>query len=98
GVRGHEPVFDSVVHNLDEMSGAVRPAMQVTLFGRPTKLVTARRSRHFANSWCKLGKDRVQALNDFCVAADHHAITALQTPDAAAGSYIDIVNTQGAQS
>ena len=29
GVRGHQPVLDAVVDHLDEVAGAVRPAMQV---------------------------------------------------------------------
>ena len=33
GVGGHEAVLDAVVHHLDEVPGAVRPAVQVALLG-----------------------------------------------------------------
>ena len=32
-VRRHQPVLDSVVHHLDEVAGAVGPAMQVAVLG-----------------------------------------------------------------
>ena len=34
GIGRHHAVFDAVVHHLDEMAGAVRPAMQIALLGR----------------------------------------------------------------
>ena len=39
GVRRHERVLDAVVHHLDEMAGAGRAAVQVTLIGRADALL-----------------------------------------------------------
>ena len=70
-----------------------RPAMQVTLFGRPGKFIATRGARHLATARREGGENRIETLNDLCVATDHHAITTFQAPDAAAGSDIDVVNT-----
>src|ERR1700691_334929 len=37
GDRGHHAVLDAVVHHLDEVPGAVRPAVQVPLLGRAAR-------------------------------------------------------------
>src|ERR1700688_496586 len=92
-IRGHDSVLDPVMDHFHEMAGTARPAMQVTLFGRPAKFVAAGRACHFATARCERGENRVETLNYLCVAADHHAITTFQAPDAATGSDIDIVNT-----
>src|SRR6478672_8404344 len=92
-IRGHDSILDPVMDHLHEMAGAVRPAMQIALFGRPAKFVAAWRARHFATARCERGENRVETLNYLCVATDHHAITTFQAPDAATGSDIDIVNT-----
>src|SRR5262245_10815803 len=44
-VGGHHTVLNTVVHHFYEMAGAVRPAVQITLFGRPTDLFTPRCTR-----------------------------------------------------
>jgi hypothetical protein len=31
GIGRHQPVFDSIVHHFDEVAGAIRPAMQISL-------------------------------------------------------------------
>src|SRR6185295_15910028 len=41
---------------------------------------------------CKRGEDRIEMLHRFGFAADHHAIAALQTPDAAARADVNIVD------
>ena len=92
-IRGHDSVFDPVMDHLHKMAGAVRPAMQITLFGRTAKFVPAGRARYFASARREGGENRIEMLNYLCVATDHHAITTFQAPDAAAGSNIDIVNT-----
>src|ERR1019366_5509490 len=33
GIRGHDAVLDAVVDHFDEVPGAIRPAMQIALFG-----------------------------------------------------------------
>ena len=42
-------------------------------------------------------KNGLQILNRCSRAADHQAVAALQTPNAAAGTYIDILNSLGRQ-
>src|SRR6478672_11747060 len=81
GIRGHDSVLDPVMDHLHEMAGAVRPAMQVTLFGRPAKFVAAGGARHLAAAGRERGKNGIETLNYLGVAADHHAITAFQAPD-----------------
>src|ERR1043166_26946 len=93
GICGHDSVLDPVMDHLHEMAGAVRPAMQVTLFGSAAKLVAAGSARHLPRPRREGGKNRIEPLNYLCVAANHHAITTVQAPNAAAGSDIDIVNT-----
>ena len=46
---------------------------------------------------CQGGEDRVEMLHHVGLAADHHAIAALQAPDAAAGADVDIVDALGRQ-
>src|ERR1700722_15310563 len=92
-IRSHDSVLDPIMNHLHKMAGAVRPAMQIALFGRPAKFVAAGRARHFATARCERGENRVETLNYLCVAADHHAITTFQAPDATTGSDLDKVNT-----
>src|SRR5712691_11226755 len=92
GVSGHDPVLDAVVHHLDEVPGAVRPAVQISLLGGPADLLASRRARNVSDAGPQPRKDRVEALDDVVLAADHHAVPALQAPDAAARAHVDVVN------
>src|SRR5262249_56218142 len=91
----HHAVFDAVMHHLDEMTGAVRPAMQPALLGRAAGLLASRRARDVAAARRKGGEDRVEMFHDVGLAADHHAIAAFESPDAAAGADIDIMDALG---
>ena len=53
----------------------------------------AGRARHITDARRDRLEYRVKVLHHIILAADHHAVTALQTPNAAAGSHIDIVNS-----
>src|SRR6516225_1669824 len=77
GIGGHDTVFDAVVHHLDEMPGAVRPAMQIALLGGAADLLPSRRARDIAPSGSKCREDRVKTSDHLWLAADHHAIAAL---------------------
>src|SRR5260370_22961743 len=90
GIGLHQPVRDAVMHHLAERPGAVRPAMDVAALGRAALALTVRRRLDRAASRCQRVEDRIEALNDVAIAADHHAIAALQSPNAAARSDIDI--------
>ena len=55
------------------------------------------RARNIAAAWRKRAEDRVEMLHDIALAADHHAIAALQAPHAAAGADIDVMDPLGVQ-
>src|SRR5581483_125682 len=98
GVGGHDPVLDSVVHHLDEVARAVWSAMEIAVFGgagggllapgRPRRGIDRRRER---------GEQRVEMSNDLRLAADHLAEAAFETPYAAAGTRIHVVDAQDGQ-
>ena len=54
--------------------------------------VAPRRARDVAGTRSERGENRVEAEHRFAIAADHHAISALETPDAAAGADVDIMD------
>src|SRR5262249_58249063 len=89
----HQAILDAVVHHLDEVAGAVRSRMNITTLGARIATVAAGRSRHVSNCRRKRGKNRVEAVGDLLLAANPHAVAALQTPDAAARSNVDIMQT-----
>src|SRR4029077_7713428 len=60
GVSGHDSVFDAVMDHFDEVPGAVRATMQVTLLCRAPEFLAARRARHVADARREGGKDRIQ--------------------------------------
>src|SRR6266545_5712023 len=67
--------------------------MDVTALGAWVAAISAWRSRHVSHPGRERRKDRVEAVDDILLAADHHAVAAFQTPDAAARSNIDIMQT-----
>ena len=74
------------------MPGAIGTAMEIALFGGAARFFAAARSRDGADAGSQGCKDRVETVHDVILAADHHAIAALESPDAAAGANIDIVD------
>ena len=96
-IRGHHAVFDAVMHHLDEMPGAIGPAMQVALFGAAVDLFAARRARDIAAPGRQRREDRIETLHDIGLAANHHAIAALEPPHPAAGADVDKMKVPGFQ-
>ena len=98
----HHPVFDAVVHHFDEVAGTTRSAMQIALLGRSgclaARLVASGRARNVAATRSEGGEDRVEVPHRVSLAADHHAIAALETPDTATGADVDIVDAPGRSS
>src|SRR5262249_32133332 len=88
----HQAIFDAVMDHLDEMSGANRAGMDIALLDAGIAAVASRRARDVAGTGRECGEDRIEPVDDWLVAADHHAITALQAPDAAGGADVDIVD------
>ena len=93
GIRGHDAVFDAVVNHFDEMARAVRTAMQVALFGGTAKLLATGRAGNIADAGRQGCENGIQTFNDVLFAADHHAITAFQSPDAAACAHVHVMNS-----
>src|SRR5215468_12706592 len=94
GISGHDAVFDPVMNHLDEVTGAIGAAMQVTLFGGPAGLLAPRGARYLvAHARSQPGKDWIEVLDHRVLATDHHAVTSLQAPDATACSHIDVVDS-----
>src|SRR5262249_18191640 len=77
GVGGHDAVLDAVVHHFDEMAGAIGSAVQVTLLSGASNLFPPRRARDVAHAWGQTGKDGIEVLDYFLLAANHHAVASL---------------------
>src|SRR5437773_11002125 len=90
-IRGHDAVLDAVVNHLDEMAGAVRSAVEVALLGRTGDVVAPRRAFDVASARCEARKNWVETLHRRRLAADHHAVAALKSPDAATRADVDVV-------
>src|SRR5262249_58466876 len=91
-IGSHDAVLDAIVDHLDEVTGAVCSAMQVTELGGTADILAPGRARDVSRAgrqcleyWVEVSHSRVRP-------ADHHAVTALQPPDAAAGSDVDVID------
>src|SRR6266446_8995002 len=96
-ISGHDAILDPIVDHLDEVAGAVAAAAQVTELGGAADLLASGRARDVACAGRERLKDRIEALHGSFRPADHHAITALQAPDAATGSDIHIIDAFGCE-
>ena len=61
----------------------------------PREFFAARSARNVAFAGSQRFENRVEAFHGFVGAADHHAIAAVESPDAAAGADVDVVNAFG---
>src|SRR4029450_9591148 len=78
GVGGHDAVLNAVMNHLDEVAGAVWPAMQIALLGGTACLLTSPGARYLvAPAGSQPGKDWVEMLDHIVLTADHHAVTSL---------------------
>ena len=66
--------------------------MQIALFGGAVKLFASRRPWYVTRARRQRREDRIEMLDDARLAADHHAVTALQAPHAAAGPHVHVVD------
>src|SRR6476660_5320085 len=79
--------------HLDEMTGAVLPAVEVAMLGGAGGgVLSSRRARDIADTGGEGLEDRIQPLHRPVRTADHHAVAALETPHATAGADIYIVD------
>src|SRR5437773_1584168 len=86
GIGLHDPVLDSVMDHLYEMSRAGRPTIDITILGSAGQFFAPRCPRNVATARRECLEDGIEFLNDFLRTADHHAIAAFQSPNTAAGS------------
>src|SRR5437899_6109116 len=91
GICRHYAVFDPVVNHLDEVPGSVRATVQVPEFGGAVELLASRGSRNIARTGSQSFENWIEAFDYLRLAANHHAVAALQAPDAAAGADVDVV-------
>src|ERR1044071_3987161 len=80
------------MHHLDKMPGADRAGMDIALLDAEIASVAPGGARNIANPRRQRGEDRIEPVDHGLVAADHHAVAALDAPDAAAGADVDIVD------
>ena len=80
GIGGHEAVLDSVVHHLDEVTGAIWAAVQITLLCRTADLIPPGCAWDVARARRERSKNWIEMLHDFLFATDHHAVTAFKAP------------------
>ena len=85
-------VFNAVVDHLHKVSRADRPAMQIALLRSLVKLFAARRMLDLADAGRERLEDWIDGLHGLVRTADHHAVSALETPNAAAGPDVHIVD------
>src|SRR5262245_42040333 len=67
----HHSVLDPVVDHLDEMTGAVRTAMQVTHLSRPTDLFASRRANNLATAWGQSRENGIKPSDGFGFSTNH---------------------------
>jgi hypothetical protein len=83
--------------HLHEVSGAIWAAMQITVLGLGRLAGGAWGARCCIDARGEGLEDRVEMFYHIILTADHVAVAALQTPDAAADADIDIVDALGFQ-
>src|SRR2546428_1970377 len=96
-VRLHQTVLDPVVDHLAEVAGTRGPAVEVAVLRGPALRLAPWRARDRPHPGSERPEDRVEALDDRPVAADHQAVTALEPPDAAARTDVKVVDPPLAQ-
>src|ERR1044072_1490894 len=94
GVSLHQAVFDAVMHHLDEMARSDRAGVDVALLDARIAPLASPGARNVADSRRQGGKDRIEPVDHDLVAADHHAVPAIDAPDATAGADIEIMDTE----
>src|SRR5438105_11064302 len=92
GIGLHQAIFDAVVNHLDEVAGADRAGVNVALFDPGIASLAPFGARDIADARRQRREDWIETIDHRLVAADHHAVAALDTPDAATGANVDIMD------
>src|SRR5258707_5399929 len=79
------------------MTGAGWATVEIAFFGSAGSLLAPRSARSVAAAGSERFESGVEMADDVVFAADHLAIAALQSPDAAGGADIDVVNAPGGE-
>src|SRR5262249_51191363 len=96
GVGGHDAVLDPVMNHLDEVTGAIGAAMQITLLRGTANFLAPRRARYLvAYAGSQPGEDWIEMLDHCILTTNHHAVTTLQAPTPAACAHIDVMDSLG---
>src|ERR1700680_3518241 len=75
------------------MPRAGRATVNVTMLGCPAQFLPAGSSRNVAQARRQSFEDGIQTIERLFRAADHHAVAAFQTPDAAAGANVNVMDS-----
>src|SRR5262249_57071041 len=68
------------------------PAVQIAELGGAANALASGRARDVPRTRRQRLEDRIEMPHGRIRSADHHAVSALQAPDAATGSYIHVVD------
>src|SRR5882724_2380440 len=79
--------------HLDEMPGPAGAGMDIALLDPDIAAVAAAGARDVADPRRQCLEDRIEPADHGFLAADHHAIAALDAPDAAGGADVDIMQS-----
>ena len=79
----HQPVFDAIMHHLDEMPGAGWPSVNIAALGVGCGFLATGCARNIAQAGDERREDWVEMIYSLLRTADHQAVASLDTPDAA---------------
>src|SRR5262245_62400251 len=74
------------------MAAAVGTAVEMSARGGAADCFPPGRARNVSGACCQCREDRVEVFDHRRLAADHQAVAALTSPDAATGSYVHVVD------
>src|SRR5690349_24826012 len=92
-VSHHQAILDAVVHHLHKMPRARRTAVQIALFRCTANLFASWRAWYIAAARSERLEDGIEAFHNRRFPADHLAIAAIESPNAAARPNIAVVNS-----
>src|SRR5450432_137214 len=95
GVGGHQAIFDAVVDHFYEMACAGGAAMEIAFFGGAAGFFAAGGAIDISAAGRERFENGVEMFDHVIFAANHLAVAALESPDAAAGADIHVVQTLG---
>jgi hypothetical protein len=85
------------MNHFHEVARAVGAAVQVAFGAGAAEVLSPRGARDFAAAGGERREDRIEVFDDVALAADHQAVAAFQSPHAAAGADVHVVDLFGAQ-